>query len=126
MIILSCSHREGLTNDLPLLRRSVPGQPAVLELRSRSTSKRGAGAGSERLAIAGGCKAKAGGEMEMKTCTKCKLEKPLTAFPLNKSRTDGHGDWCKQCCTEHWRKKSGSVPLEYRSVEGTWEAAGLP
>ena len=34
----------------------------------------------------------------MKTCTKCKREKPLAAFNKNKHRSDGHQTACRDCC----------------------------
>ena len=33
----------------------------------------------------------------MKTCTKCKIEKPFEAFCKNKGAKDGHAEWCKEC-----------------------------
>lgn len=33
----------------------------------------------------------------MKTCTKCKVEKPETEFWKNKTTIDGLGLWCKEC-----------------------------
>ncbi len=33
----------------------------------------------------------------MKTCPKCKTEKPFTAFPKNKSSKDGLYTYCKEC-----------------------------
>jgi|LakMenEpi03Aug12_release.lakeMendotaPanAssembly.Ray.scaffolds.fasta_scaffold834691_1 hypothetical protein len=37
----------------------------------------------------------------MKKCTKCKTEKPVDAFSLNKRRKDGRQEWCKVCLSEH-------------------------
>jgi hypothetical protein len=33
----------------------------------------------------------------MKTCTKCRVEKPFNAFPFNKKMKDGHDSWCFAC-----------------------------
>jgi len=33
----------------------------------------------------------------MKTCTKCKIFKPLELFITNKQMTDGRGSWCRAC-----------------------------
>lgn len=33
----------------------------------------------------------------MKTCTKCKQEKPYSEFATNKTKKDGHNYDCKQC-----------------------------
>lgn len=35
--------------------------------------------------------------METKVCTKCKLEKPITEFAINRHRKDGHASDCKSC-----------------------------
>lgn len=32
-----------------------------------------------------------------KICPKCNIEKPLSAFALNKNRRDGHSSYCKEC-----------------------------
>lgn len=37
------------------------------------------------------------GGSELKTCTKCKVEKDLSDFPNNKSVRSGKGSWCKTC-----------------------------
>jgi len=37
----------------------------------------------------------------MKTCTKCKTEKPFDAFSLNKRQKDGRQQWCKACLSAH-------------------------
>ena len=34
---------------------------------------------------------------EMKICSKCKIEKPLDEFSLNRLAKDGHYAWCKEC-----------------------------
>ena len=33
----------------------------------------------------------------MKTCSKCKIEKPFEAFSKNKNSKDGHRTYCKEC-----------------------------
>ena len=33
----------------------------------------------------------------MKTCTKCKIEKPFEAFYKSKAKKDGHTPHCKEC-----------------------------
>ncbi len=39
----------------------------------------------------------------MKTCTKCKIKKPLDRFTKDSRRADGAGSWCKVCHNErHW------------------------
>jgi RNase P subunit RPR2 len=37
--------------------------------------------------------------MQSKTCTKCKQEKPLSAFGKRKGNKDGLKNWCKDCYT---------------------------
>ena len=37
----------------------------------------------------------------MKTCTRCKVEKPLDAFSPDKRRSDGVRSWCKPCVSAH-------------------------
>ena len=36
----------------------------------------------------------------MKTCTKCKEEKPFDAFSKTKQNNDGLKSWCKPCCSK--------------------------
>lgn len=33
----------------------------------------------------------------MPTCSKCKLDKPLTDFTKNPQQSSGHHPWCKAC-----------------------------
>lgn len=40
----------------------------------------------------------------MKTCSKCELTKSLSDFPVNKSKKDGRGSYCKMCQREYVRK----------------------
>lgn len=41
----------------------------------------------------------------MKNCSKCKQEKPLTDFYINKSYKDGYGSQCKQCTVDYAKKR---------------------
>lgn len=45
----------------------------------------------------------------MKTCTKCKIEKPLTEFAFHKKRNHSHS-WCKTCQSEHNKKTYREQP----------------
>jgi protein-arginine kinase activator protein McsA len=40
----------------------------------------------------------------MKKCHKCKIEKPLIHFCVNKSKKDGFNDICKSCKKEYNKK----------------------
>jgi hypothetical protein len=46
----------------------------------------------------------------MKKCSKCKKEKPLEYFSLNRTNKSGYECWCKQCKSEHWIKKQALKP----------------
>ena len=50
----------------------------------------------------------------MKTCTKCKIEKPFEAFHKNKHRKDGYHTECKECNKERYLelKRSPLMQLE--------------
>ena len=55
----------------------------------------------------------------MKTCTKCKIEKQIDAFSLNKRRKDGRQEWCRYCRSQHHLANRDSIlkkHAEYRSV----------
>jgi hypothetical protein len=39
----------------------------------------------------------------IQTCCYCKQEKPLTAFPKNKSKKSGYGSQCKTCRKEYYK-----------------------
>lgn len=46
----------------------------------------------------------------MKTCTKCKVKKPLTRFGVDKSNNDGYRYNCKECRTAKDRERYHSHP----------------
>jgi hypothetical protein len=54
----------------------------------------------------------------MKTCTKCKQQKPLDLFSKNSKTKDGLQHHCKQCKLEYQRKNSNrnSVAAKYREA----------
>jgi hypothetical protein len=37
----------------------------------------------------------------MKTCSTCKQDKPLKDFPVNRTKPDGHTNYCKGCKKEY-------------------------
>lgn len=45
----------------------------------------------------------------MKTCTKCKTEKPITEFAFHKKRNHSHS-WCKICQSKHNKKTYQEQP----------------
>jgi len=42
--------------------------------------------------------------LTMKTCTKCRITKPLDDFSSQKTTRDGKKSWCKDCCCQ-WGKE---------------------
>jgi hypothetical protein len=61
----------------------------------------------------------------MKTCSKCKIEKPETAFHKDKSRKDGLNYICKKCQSErsrNWREKEGKTELNRENARKWAEA----
>lgn len=42
--------------------------------------------------------------MKAKTCTRCEVRQPLTAFPQQAGRSDGRHSWCRCCMNEARRK----------------------
>lgn len=53
--------------------------------------------------------------MNCKTCSKCKIEKPLSDFSKNKSRKDGLQDRCKECCA-FYEQQNKDKRREYFSL----------
>lgn len=53
---------------------------------------------------------------DRKTCTRCKQEKPLSAFHRNNRRSDGHSSACKEC-TSALNKKYVPTKLERRRAK---------
>ena len=54
----------------------------------------------------------------MKTCTKCKQEKPFLLFSKNSKTTDGYQHHCKQCKLEYQRSSPNrsAVTAKYREA----------
>lgn len=58
-----------------------------------------------------------------KTCSRCKVEQPLSEFHKYKGRRDGRQNYCKKCCaavnrnTGKRRRKSGLTYLYYLPEE---------
>lgn len=69
----------------------------------------------------------------MKTCSKCHEEKPISEYPVNRSRKDGHQTWCRACGRRRYRSERGPrppIPRRYLLDEATLRhlraAVGLP
>ena len=58
----------------------------------------------------------------MKTCTKCKLEKPLDAFFLDKRRGVPRAA-CKSCCSEKTKKHYAENKEYFAEYAKNWRAA---
>ena len=53
-------------------------------------------------------------ELDTKTCSKCKVTKPLSEFHLNSSQTGGRHWWCKTCRKSHsFQYREGLKALVY-------------
>ena len=56
----------------------------------------------------------------MKYCNQCGNDKPLSEFNKNRSRVDGHADWCRACMAG-WRKVWKWNNIEtYRKAKKRW------
>ena len=45
----------------------------------------------------------------MKTCSRCKVEKPLDAFSPDKRRSDGVTPWCKACRNSYANERRATI-----------------
>lgn len=45
----------------------------------------------------------------MKTCTACKCDKPLDAFPKNKSKADGRHYYCRECLRDYYARNAEKI-----------------
>ena len=50
----------------------------------------------------------------MKTCGRCKIEKPVDAFSKFARATDGRQRWCKACFSEHTKAQYEADPERFR------------
>lgn len=48
--------------------------------------------------------------MNSKHCPRCNQTKLLADFPVNRSRTDGRGGWCRECMREVTREWKANNP----------------
>ena len=42
--------------------------------------------------------------VKVKTCRRCKQEKPIEQFSLRRRASDGHTFWCKDCSKQYHRE----------------------
>lgn len=50
----------------------------------------------------------------MKRCSKCKQVRPFSQFRKNVKAKDGHGYWCKICCSEYQKQYPEQRKQRYR------------
>lgn len=50
--------------------------------------------------------------VDAKVCTACKQSKPISLFPKNKNRPDGHGSNCKRCKNVEYKRRNMGAVLE--------------
>ena len=55
-------------------------------------------------------------EVFTKTCSKCKIEQPVSNFHKNKPSSDGLHPWCKSCRKNNAAKRYASDPDKYREM----------
>ncbi|RLC89071.1 MAG: hypothetical protein DRJ03_00510 [Chloroflexi bacterium] len=48
--------------------------------------------------------------MRLKTCSQCRVEKPVSEFRKRKSRKDGYCSWCKLCHRAYEKKRYANQP----------------
>ncbi len=58
----------------------------------------------------------------MKTCSKCKTEKPLVEFTKNKAKKDGHNGYCKKCQAKYLKEHYQKNPAYYKKKARKREA----
>jgi len=58
----------------------------------------------------------------MKTCSKCGVEKELSEFDRDKSRSSGFDHRCKVCASEKNRKWRAENPEKVREKNRKWRA----
>lgn len=57
--------------------------------------------------------------MRYKICKRCKRNKRLTQFTINKQKKDGYNIYCKECCKNqgrNWRNKNTQYMKEYKKT----------
>ena len=52
--------------------------------------------------------------IDMKTCSKCKIEKSLTSFSKRKAAKDGLMGYCKECSSKAYKKFVEENPLKIK------------
>ena len=59
----------------------------------------------------------------VKTCSKCKQTKPLSEFPKDRTKLDGHYSQCSECNTDRIRRRARENPERLRENNRRYDAA---
>jgi len=62
----------------------------------------------------------------MKTCTKCKSQKPVTDFCKRNRSKDGLNHWCKQCVNINNKIVISNNLEKYRQLSREWDKKNRP
>lgn len=61
----------------------------------------------------------------MKKCSKCKVEKPIEEFGIDKHRKDRRNPWCRKCVNEAGQKYRKANPDRRREATKRWRDANI-
>jgi hypothetical protein len=53
----------------------------------------------------------------VKTCSRCRVSKPLAEFGVERAREDGRRNYCKICAADHLREYRQREPERFREYE---------
>lgn len=53
----------------------------------------------------------------MKTCTRCKIDKPFLNFSPDKRNKDGFQSWCKECRAEYRQLNKGKIDAKVKAAK---------
>jgi hypothetical protein len=56
----------------------------------------------------------------MKACSKCKLEKSLSEFPLNSRNKKLHDSWCRKCRNSAQKERAKCNPSKQQEINAKW------
>ena len=63
--------------------------------------------------------------MDMRTCSRCRREKPLTSFSKTRARKSGYQYWCRVCSSEYYRANRERLYLVHKKHNMTPERKQL-